>query len=343
MHGRAIAVAFAISVGAHAADRMSHSVVGWSADGRYFAFERSVALDGSGYPMCEVLVVDTDAGELSAGPFKSVLEDDRISPEHACVAARDQAQQALESRRIDPAFSGKRLRLAPSSGAPDGDRGMRSARMSFREGGRSCTLRLAQTPRPSPAPELPFYAWQLGLSCGGEEQILPLHGMREGTAGRLRHRHRRGALPPGTDRRLPRALHPRFRGDGRDADRHRVASAFRPIPRRRAPAPTRLTPPFAVLVQSWPGGAPAKAASPSRRGSGRDRHGHIVPQARRGRGGGVPPEEGGAAPGDRAERPRRQSLQRRGSLALGPGRPPDRRQARAGDQAGERLGRSPRS
>lgn len=172
MQGRTIAVAFAVSVGAQAADKMSHSVVGWSADGRYFAFERSVALDGSGYPMCEVLVVDADAGELSAGPFKSVLEDERISPEHACVAARDQAQEALESRRIDPALSGKRLRLAPSSRAPDGDRGTRSTGISFRDGGRSCTLRLAQTPRPSPAPELPFYAWQLGLSCGGEEQIL---------------------------------------------------------------------------------------------------------------------------------------------------------------------------
>ena len=169
---RAVVVAVAIPFAAVAADKMSHSVLGWSPDGRYFAFERLVVLVGSGYPMCEVLVIDADAGELSAGPFKSVLEDDRISPEHACVAARDQAQQALESRRIDPALTGRRLELAPARPAPGDGRGTRFTRMSFREGGRSCTLRLAQRPAQSPAPELPLSAWQLALSCGGEEQIL---------------------------------------------------------------------------------------------------------------------------------------------------------------------------
>jgi predicted secreted protein len=172
MHVRLAAVAVAIPFAAVAADKMSHSVLGWSADGRYFAFERSVVLDGSGYPMCEVLVIDADAGELSAGPFKSVLEDDRISPEHACVAARDHAQQALESRRIDPALSGRRLVLARGSPALGDDPGTRFTRMSFRESGRSCTLRLAQRPAPSRGPELPLSAWQLALSCGGEEQIL---------------------------------------------------------------------------------------------------------------------------------------------------------------------------
>src|SRR5581483_6568017 len=154
MHVRFAAVAVAIPFAAVAADKMSHSVLGWSADGRYFAFERSVVLDGSGYPMCEV------------------LEDDRISPEHACVAARDQAQQALESRRIDPALTGRRLELAPARPAPGDDRGTRFTLMSFRESGRSCTLRLAQRPAPSPAPEFPLSAWQLALSCGEEEQIL---------------------------------------------------------------------------------------------------------------------------------------------------------------------------
>src|SRR3954467_908690 len=106
MRGPAVAIAFAVAIpfAAEAADKMGHAMIGWSAEGRYLAFERSVVLDGSGYPMCEVLVVDTDSGELSGGPFKTVLEDDRISPEHACVAAREQARQTLEARRIDPAL-----------------------------------------------------------------------------------------------------------------------------------------------------------------------------------------------------------------------------------------------
>ena len=174
MRGRTIAVAAAVAIpfAAEAADKMSHSVVGWSADGRYFAFERSVLLDGSGYPMCEVVVVEADAGEISAGPFKAVLEDDRISQEHACVAARDQAQQTLESRRIVPALGGKRLKLAPARAPPNGSEPTRATRMLFHDGSRSCTLRLAETPARSPEQEWRLYAWQLAVSCGGEEQIV---------------------------------------------------------------------------------------------------------------------------------------------------------------------------
>jgi predicted secreted protein DUF2259 len=172
MLARTIPIAVAISFAAAAADKMSHSVLGWSPDGRYLAFERSVTLDGSGYPMCEVLVVDAEAGEISGGPFKAVLEDERISPEHACVAARDQAQQTLDARRIDPGLSGKWLKLAAGGGAKNDSGPRRSTRSVFHEGGRACALRLSETPAPSPVQELRSFAWQLVISCGGEEQIV---------------------------------------------------------------------------------------------------------------------------------------------------------------------------
>lgn len=171
MQGRSIAaVAIAAAFAARASDEMSHSVIGWSAEGRYLAFERSVVLDGSGYPMCEVVIVDADAGKLSDGPFKAVLEDDRISPEHACVAARDQARAALDSRGIDPALGGNPLKLARAADAPAGKPGERTTRMRFREGARSCVLRLTETPARSPVQEWSVRAWRLGLACGGEER-----------------------------------------------------------------------------------------------------------------------------------------------------------------------------
>ncbi len=165
-------VAVAGSFAARAADKMSHSVVGWSADGRYFAFERSVMLDGSGYPMCEVAIIDADSGELSAGPFKAVLEDTRILPEHACVAARSDAQGAMEFRRIDPALKGKRLKLAQTAPPAHIGTAARTIGIKFREGARACILLVTETPARSEPPEWVLYAWHLGLSCDGEEHML---------------------------------------------------------------------------------------------------------------------------------------------------------------------------
>jgi predicted secreted protein len=168
----AAAAAVLLPVSAAAADKMSHSVLGWSPDGRYIAFERSVVLDGRGYPMCEVVIVDADSEGLSAGPFKAVLEDERISPEHACVAARNEAQSALEERRIDPALRGKRLKLAQVvlSGSPHGPG--RITKLEFRQARRTFSIRLTQRPTPASLPDATLYGWELALTSQGKEHLM---------------------------------------------------------------------------------------------------------------------------------------------------------------------------
>lgn len=59
------------------ADNAERAVIGFSPDGRYFAFEQYGVQDGSGFPYAEIFVVDLDANQWVKGsPFREKLEDE---------------------------------------------------------------------------------------------------------------------------------------------------------------------------------------------------------------------------------------------------------------------------
>ncbi|WP_119268493.1 DUF2259 domain-containing protein [Taklimakanibacter deserti] len=62
---------------ARAADNAERAVIGFSPDGRYFAFEQYGVQDGSGFPFSEIFIVDLDANQWVKGsPFREKVEDE---------------------------------------------------------------------------------------------------------------------------------------------------------------------------------------------------------------------------------------------------------------------------
>src|SRR6478609_780707 len=74
-----------------AADGAAFNAIGYSPDGRYFAFEQYGVQDGSGFPYWDVFVIDLKANEWVKGsPYRALLESEEARP----AAARDQARTA---------------------------------------------------------------------------------------------------------------------------------------------------------------------------------------------------------------------------------------------------------
>lgn len=69
-----IAAFFFTGSTANAGTHLSHSVIGFSADGRFLAFTRSGVQDGSGMPYCEVYIVNVEANTWGADSFSSSIE-----------------------------------------------------------------------------------------------------------------------------------------------------------------------------------------------------------------------------------------------------------------------------
>ncbi len=62
---------------AAAADNAERAAIGFSPDGRYFAFEQYGVQDGSGFPYAEIFVIDLDANQWVKGsPFRARIEDE---------------------------------------------------------------------------------------------------------------------------------------------------------------------------------------------------------------------------------------------------------------------------
>lgn len=62
---------------ASAADNAERAAIGFSLDGRYFAFEQYGVQDGSGFPYSEIFVIDLDANQWVKGsPFRERIEDE---------------------------------------------------------------------------------------------------------------------------------------------------------------------------------------------------------------------------------------------------------------------------
>lgn len=95
-------VGFALLAGpALAGDAAQFNPLGFSEDGRYFAFEEYGIQDGSGFPYANLTILDVADDSWAAGsPFRVRLEDDAASLSDARDAARAQAEPHFDSFAI---------------------------------------------------------------------------------------------------------------------------------------------------------------------------------------------------------------------------------------------------
>lgn len=79
---------------ARAADSAERAIIGFSPDGRYFAFEQYGVQDGSGFPFSDIFVLDLPANAWVTGsPFRVRVDDETAS----LGAARKKSAKAAES------------------------------------------------------------------------------------------------------------------------------------------------------------------------------------------------------------------------------------------------------
>lgn len=85
---------------ATAAERAQFALVGYSADGRYFAFEQFGVQDGSGFAYSDLFVIDLDRDEWAAGPYHEQAGDEAVGLADIRGAVREAAGPALAALDI---------------------------------------------------------------------------------------------------------------------------------------------------------------------------------------------------------------------------------------------------
>ena len=94
-------VAALLPAAATAGDRALAEFIGYSGDGRYFAFEEYGIQDGSGFPYANIYVIDLPADSWVSGtPVRVRLDSEDADLAAARAAAREQAADRLENLDI---------------------------------------------------------------------------------------------------------------------------------------------------------------------------------------------------------------------------------------------------
>jgi len=90
------------AVPAFAGDRAAFAPLGFSPDGRYFAFEEYGVQDGSGFPFSTIYAIDLPADRWIAGaPFAARIDSEDASLATARAEAKRRAGPALEALPIE--------------------------------------------------------------------------------------------------------------------------------------------------------------------------------------------------------------------------------------------------
>jgi predicted secreted protein len=98
---RLLLLLFVATVPARAADNAERAVIGFSADGRYFAFEQYGIQDGSGFPYSEIFLVDLNANSWVKGsPFRQKVEDEGALVSNARAKAAKAASALITELKI---------------------------------------------------------------------------------------------------------------------------------------------------------------------------------------------------------------------------------------------------
>lgn len=114
-----LAVLILATSSARAGDNAERAIIGFSPDGRYFAFEQYGVQDGSGFPFSEIFVVDLDVNQWVKGsPFREKAEEDGAQVSAARAKSAKAAHKLLtELKTAEP---GEVLASQPvTEAAPD--------------------------------------------------------------------------------------------------------------------------------------------------------------------------------------------------------------------------------
>jgi predicted secreted protein len=85
-----------------AADAAERKILGFSPDGRYFAFEQYGVQDGSGFPYSQIFIIDLDHDRwLDGTPVRVRLEKESETLTDARGKAEAEARKLLEQTRIE--------------------------------------------------------------------------------------------------------------------------------------------------------------------------------------------------------------------------------------------------
>ncbi len=84
-----------------AGDAAQFTPLGFSLDGRYFAYEEFGVQDGSGFPFSNVFILDVAEDKWAGGsPFRAVIEDEKPGLAEARAEAAGQAAKAIADLAI---------------------------------------------------------------------------------------------------------------------------------------------------------------------------------------------------------------------------------------------------
>ncbi len=88
---------------AFAGDFATRSILGFSPDGRFFAFEQYGIQDGSGFPYADLIILDTRRNSWVKGaPFRTLLFDENATMKQARMRSKDKAAALLQQMNISP-------------------------------------------------------------------------------------------------------------------------------------------------------------------------------------------------------------------------------------------------
>lgn len=86
---------------AHAGDLAERYILGFSPDGRYFAFEQFGRQDGSGFPYADIFLINTKNDTwVSGSPYRILLKDERAKIKRARREAMSKTGNALHRYMI---------------------------------------------------------------------------------------------------------------------------------------------------------------------------------------------------------------------------------------------------
>ena len=98
---RGLALSLCLPLAAQAGDRAQFNPLGYSGDGRYFAFEQFGIQDGSGFPYSEIFLIDLDTDRFAGGsPFRVRIDTDGAGLGEARQQAIAAASAALVGHEI---------------------------------------------------------------------------------------------------------------------------------------------------------------------------------------------------------------------------------------------------
>ena len=100
--GLALSALLALSpLPALAGDSAQFNALGFSADGRYFAFEQFGIQDGSGFPYSDIFLIDLDTDSFAGGtPVRARVDDESAALSAARQQAFGEASEALNAHGI---------------------------------------------------------------------------------------------------------------------------------------------------------------------------------------------------------------------------------------------------